>query len=442
MEGVSNTYNVPLVYTIRGDLNIPALEKSLQCLVARHESLRMSFKPLDGEPYLQIAENVNLDVEIYNWQGEINEQELVEKASRPFFLEKAPLFRAHLWTNFGSTHTLLLNFHHIILDEWTIGIIERELSSFYNGFIRGVEVAQPTQDLDYADYAIRQRKWLESTAFKQGLESWKEKLSGAPELIDLPVDFLRPNVASHLGRKVKSSVEQALVTRLQNLACRERVSLFMVLYAAYAVLLSRFSQQEDIVIGTPIANRSPKDLEDIVGFFVNTMPLRVNLSGNPTLTELLQRIRKIVLDAFTHQDVPFDRLINKLQIRRNASYSPVFQVVFAMENMSSLELHLGDCEISFDFVHIGIAKFDLSLFAKMQAEGLSLELEYNRDLFKPETGERMLSHYRRVLEWMVSSPTKGIFEFDLLTETERQKILKEWNDTVTDYSREMYSSTL
>ena len=436
LEGTSNTYNVPLLYHLIGVLNIPALEKSLQYLIARHESLRMSFKAVDSEPYLVIAENTDWELDVRCSNGKNFKRELVEVAARPFSLEQAPLFRAHVWTDFGNEHTLLLNFHHIVLDEWAKGIFEHELSTVYARVVAGEEFALPALKLDYVDYAAWQRKWLESAEFKQGLTFWKENLTGAPELLELPCDLPRPVVQLYIGDRVKLDLDEGLVVRLQELARREQVTLFMVMNLAYALLLGRYSRKKDVIIGIPMANRLHKELEGVVGFFVNTLPLRIDLGGNPTLPEMLRRVRKIALNAYDHQNVPFDRLIDELHIQRDTRYSPVFQTLFTMTNMFKQELHLGECVILSDHVSIGVAKFDLSLFVEMQINGLGLELEFNTWIFEPATAERMLAYYKRILDWMVSAPSNGIQDFELLSSAEKQQILVDWNGPAVKFDSE------
>lgn len=436
LEGMSSTYNVPCVYHLRGELNHPAIEKALKYLIARHESLRMSFKARGGEPYLVIADSVTWGLDIRCISGEAVERELAEQAARPFNLEQAPLFRAHLWTDFRNDHTLLLNFHHIIIDEWAKENFERELSSVYVRIVSGEEAALPPLELDFADYAAWQHESMESARFTQGLNYWKKNMIGAPELLELPCDLPRSVVQSYIGDKVKLELEQALVVKLQELARREQVTLFMVMSLAFALLLGRYSRQEDVIIGSPMANRSRKVLEGVVGFFVNTLPLRFDLSGNPTLPEMLRRVKKIALDAYEHQDVPFDKLIEGLRIRRDTRNSPVFQALFTMKNMSKQDLHLGECVILNDEVNIGVAKFEMSLFVDMQMKDSRLELEYNKSIFKAATAARMLVHYKRILEWIVSTPKKNFHEFDFLSAAERQQILVEWNDTSVEYPRE------
>ncbi len=436
LEGQSNTYNIATVYRLEGKLDIAALEKSLRYLIARHDVLRTSFKSIDGEPFQVIAENVDWNLDVRQSDGEAAEWELRELASQPFSVEQAPLMRTHLWIHPQNKYTLLLNIHHIISDGWSQDVLERELSSLYSQYASGQKASLPPLGLDYADYSVWQSEWLNGETLQRHLAYWRKSLKDAPELIDLPTDHPRPPVRTYHGSRIRLELGPALVDKLHDLTRQESVTLFMLLNAAYAILLGRYSRQEDLVIGCPAANRPRKELEDILGYFVNTLPLRVDLGGNPCVSELLQRVRQVSLDAFTHQDVSFEKIVADLHPHRNLQYSPIFQAAFVLENMPLQGLRFGDCEVIPDYVDIGVAKYDIMLSAQEQGKVLHLGLEYNRDLFEPATAKRMLAHYKHILKWMVSNPNNGIFEFDLLSESEKQQILVKWNDTATDYPRE------
>jgi amino acid adenylation domain-containing protein len=436
LEGLSSTYNVPFVYQLRGKLNIPVLEKSLQYLIARHECLRMSFNAVEGEPYIVISERVEWKVNIIRSCMENIEREIAEQAAQPFKLEQAPLFRAHLWTDFGERHILLLNFHHIITDGWSNGIIERELSSMYAGIISGNENVLPPLEMDFADYASWQNDWLKTMEFAKELDYWTEVLHGAPELLDLPKDHPRLASQTYRGNQIHAALEMELVNKLRDLARRENVTLFMLMNAAFAILLSRFSRQEDIIIGVPMANRMLKELEGVVGFFVNTLPMRLDLQGNPLLADLLRQVRQVALGAITHQRIPFDKLVNKLQPQRDLGFNPIFQAVFNFQSESSQDFRLGECDVQGEITDIARSKFDLNIQTIEQDHVLNLELHYNTDLFELTTAERMLASYKRILEWMITNPTGRICEFSLLSSVENQQILVEWNETKRDFPSE------
>jgi aspartate racemase len=432
MEGMSNTYNLTFVYRLEGRLDISALEKSLHYLISHHDALRTSFKLIDGEPYQIIAESVQWKLEEHTSDRETADMELRAFASQPFSLEQAPLMRVHLWKYPQNEYKLLFSIHHIIFDGWSLGVFERELAEVYSRYAAGQQANLPALELDYADYADWQRDWLCGDELQKQLVYWQEHLKGAPELLDLPTDHPRQPERTYHGRSIHLDLEPVFVNRLEELARREGVTLFMLLNAAYAIILGRYSRQEDVVIGFPMANRQHKEFEEMLGFFVNMLPLRVDLSGNPGLSELLRRIRQSSVEAYAHQDAPFEKMVEGLLSHREPGQNPVFQVVSDFVNTPSQGLHLEDCDVQPESLDIGVEKFDLSLLVEELGKGLHLELGFNVDLFEPAIIERMLAHFKLVLEWMVSDPTNGICEFDPITNTERQQILIDWNNTGTD----------
>ena len=313
LEGPSNTYNIPFVYRLEGELDITALEESLRYLITRHDALRTSFKSIDGEPYQMIAETVEWNLDVYMSDRETTERELLVLAGEPFLLEKAPLLRVSLWKHPQNQYTLLFNIHHIIFDGWSRGVIQRELAQVYSQYAKGKRPAcLPPLELDYADYASWQHDWLQGKELQGQLSYWQQNLKGATELLELPTDHRRPPVRTYRGRKARLDIVPALVDKLRELERHEGVTLFMLLNAAYAVLLGRYSRQEDVVIGFPAANRPRRELQGMLGVFLNMLPLRVNLSGNPGLSELLQRVRHSSLDAYDHQDAPFEKMVTEL----------------------------------------------------------------------------------------------------------------------------------
>ena len=275
IEGMSKTYNLPFVYQLDGQLDITALEKSLHYLIKRHDALRTSFKLIDGEPYQIIAENVEWKLEVRNSDYETADGEISTLASKPFSLEQAPLMRVHLWKFPKNKYKLLINIHHIIFDGWSLGVLESELAEVYSCYVAGVEPTLPPLELDYADYAAWQRNWLSGDELQKQLVYWQESLKNAPELIDLPTDHPRIPVRTYRGCSSHIDLQPEFVNRLEKLARREGMTLFMLLNAAYAILLGRYSRQEDVVIGFPIANRQHREFEGMLGFLVNMLPLRV-----------------------------------------------------------------------------------------------------------------------------------------------------------------------
>ena len=433
MEGMSNTYNLTFVYRLEGRLDIPALEKSVRYLIARHDALRTSFKLINGEPYQTIAESVEWKLEVHTSDGETAYMELHALASQPFSLEQAPLMRVHLWKYPQNEYKLLFSIHHIIFDGWSLGVFERELAEVYSRYAAGRQANLPALELDYADYAAWQRDWLCGDELQKQLVYWQEHLKGAPELLDLPTDHPRQPERTYHGRSIHLDLEPVFVNRLEELARREGVTLFMLLNAAYAIILGRYSQQEDVVIGFPMANRQHKEFEEMLGFFINMLPLRVDLSGNPGLPELLQRVRQSSVEAYAHQDAPFEKMVEGLFSHREPGRNPVFQVVSDYVNTPSQGLHLEDCDVRPESLDIGVERFDLSLLVEDLGKGLHLELGYNVDLFEPAMIERMLAHFKLVLEWMASDPTNGIREFNPITNAERQQMVTDWNNTGADF---------
>jgi amino acid adenylation domain-containing protein len=433
LEGPSSTYNITSIIRLTGKLDVPALERSIHYLITRHDSLRMSFTAVDGDPYLAIADTVEWKLEIRHSHGQKMEQELVEVAARPFYLEQAPLFRAFLWTDSDDQCILLFSFHHSITDGWSQGIFETELSSVYTSVISGAEPALPFLELDYADYAAWQYQQLKHSDFAQGLTYWNETLQGAPELLDLPIDRPRPAVQTYHGSEIGINLPNELSDQLRALARREKMTFFMVMSTAYAILLSHYCRQEDLVIGIPLANRPRKELEHVLGYFVNMLPLRVDLRGNPDLSQLLHRIRQGTLDAIKWQSIPFENLVYTIPHHRDPKYSPIYQTMFSLDESISQEFQLGESQGLFERPVSNVAKSDLSLGVETWAGNVHIAMEYNLALFDLTTVERMLDHYRHILFWMVSNPTCGINELGLLTELEQQKILFEWNDNDADY---------
>jgi amino acid adenylation domain-containing protein len=433
LEGMSNTYNLPFVYQLEGQLDISALEKSLRYMITRHEALRTSFKLINGDPYQVIAESVDWKLEVHDSDEETARKELLASASEPFSLERAPLMRVHLWKKALNKYVLLFNIHHIIFDGWSLEVFERELADVYSRYAAGLQVNLPPLELDYADYAAWQRNWLWGDELQQHLAFWQEHLKGAPELLDLPTDHPRKAVRTYRGRNISLFLTPEIVDKLGELAQREGMTLFMLLNASYAILLGRYSRQEDVVIGFPIANRQYKELEGILGFFVNMLPLRVDLSGNPGLSEFLQRVRQSSINAYAYQDAPFEKMVEDLLSHRDQGYNPIFQVASDYVNTPLQSFHLVGCDIQPVFFNNGIEKFDLSLVVRELGKGLQLELNYNIDLFEAPLIESILSHFKVVLEWMTSDPQNGIFEFDSFTNAERQQVVIDWNNTGRDF---------
>jgi len=439
LEGSSATYNIPAARRLEGQLNRAALEQSLQTLVQRHETLRTTFQMLEEQPVQVIypVEHWSLSVvDLQDLNAEKQEREIQrlvnEEAQRPFDLSIGPLFRATLLQKNVESHILMLTMHHIISDGWSIGILNRELSTLYNAISKGQPFPLPPLPIQYADFAHWQRQWLTGDVLETQLYYWKKQLAGAPALLELPTDHPRPPIQRFQGKTASLQLSPELTEQLKNLSQQAGSTLYMTLLAAFATLLSRYSGQSDIVIGSPIANRIHRQIESLIGFFVNTLVLRIDLSNNPRFEELLRRVRQVALDAYTHQDIPFEKLVEELQPERNISHTPLFQVMFVLQNAQMDTLQLSALSLTPIARENVTAKFDLTLSMRETAQGLAGRLEYNTDLFEPATITRMVGHFQTLLEGIVKSPQQPIAELPLLTETEYQQLMA-WNDTATDY---------
>jgi hypothetical protein len=427
LEPNTSLYSISGALRLEGNLNESALERAFNEIVRRHEVLRTTFTSVNGEPSQQINPVRDLDFPIVDLQHlPVAEQDkevrrlVRDHADMPFDLEKGPLFRTTLLKLAPNNHVLLLNVHHIVADDWSFGVLHRELSSLYNAFASGTSVSLPDLPIQYADFSHWQKESLQGDILKAQIAYWKDKLTGAPAVLTLPLDRPRPPVQTCAGAAELFALPVELSAQLQVLARKEGVTLFMLLLAAFKTVLYRYSQQEDVVVGSPIANRNRVEIENLIGFFVNTLVLRTRFSGNPTFRELLRRVREVALGAYDHQDFPLEKLVEELRPGRSLSYSPVFQVMFVLQNPSLPELKLNGLASSYlDLERTG-AKFDISLYMYEMSEGLHGLLEYNTDLFDAPTIERLLLHYRAVLEAVVSSPDQRVDEISLLTPADLQ----------------------
>lgn len=436
LEGPSATYNMPLAMRLEGTLDVVALEKALSEIVRRHEALRANFKIEDEQAVIRIRETAECPLTIVAAKESGAEEEqrwIQQEARRCFDLANDPLVHATLvkWTD--SSQLFLLTMHHIVSDGWSLGIFLRELVVLYEAFSKGLPSPLPELSIQYADYAHWQRQRLQGNVLDQLLDYWRQRLSGAPELLALPTDRPRPPIQTYHGRSLNAKLDADLSKRLQTLSQTTGGTLFMTLLSGFALLLSRYSGQEDIVIGTPVANRNHADIEPLIGLFINTLTLRLDLSGNPSARELLTKVRDTCLEAYEHQDVPFEQLVEELKPPRSLSYAPLFQVSFDLQNTSMDAVvmpGLSLCPVEQEAV---AAKFDLSLSVEETATELLTVWNYNPDLFDEATIVRMMGHYRMLLEGMVAEQAASLSELPLLDERERQQILYAANATAQSY---------
>ncbi|MCC5795528.1 MAG: amino acid adenylation domain-containing protein, partial [Chromatiales bacterium] len=429
LEDTGAAYHVRLPLRLTGPLDVGRLQQALDALAARHEILRTSIVVRDGQPAQRIAPTVRVPLEQLDAESAASSiRELAGKlVARPFDLGRAPLLRASLVREGPESHVLLLVMHHVIADAWSSGVLFRDLAALYEG--RDL----PALELQYADYALWQREWLAGPALDAQLDWWRRHLDGAPELITLPLDRPRPVRQTFRGSRIARALPPQLATRLRGLAARAQVSQFMLLLAAFKVLLMRFGAGTDIVVGTPVAGRRRTELEQQVGLYANTLALRTDLSGEPDFMALLGRVRSTVLQAFDHQDLPFEKLVEALRPVRSLAHSPVFQVMFIQQNTPweaapMRELRVEPAELA----PTGSTKFDLTVSASEYLGEYWLAFEYNTDLFEATTIDRLAATFEQLLALLAERPDKPVSRLPLLPAAERQRLLHDWNATARE----------
>ncbi|MDB9318577.1 non-ribosomal peptide synthetase [Nodularia spumigena] len=439
-------YNIAISWQLTGNLNIPALFTSLQTIIHRHESLRTAFPSQEGKPYQEVFPTVDLQLPVIDLQNLPPQQQTQAaenlaklEASQPFDLTQAPLMRVKLIRLTPHQTTLLLTLHHIIADGWSRGILLRELAICYRAFIKGEKPSLPELPIQYADFALWQREWLQRKEMTAQLAYWRQKLAALPTL-ELPTDYPRSALQKFQGKTESYLLQKSLLESLKNLSKQQGVTLFMLLLTAFKILLHRYSQQDEIVLGVPSANRDRQEIEGLIGFFVNTLVLRTDISGNPTFQTLLERIRTTAADAYQHQEIPFAKVVEALQIERDLSHNPLVQVMFQVQNAAyqlqndtHLDLQLPDLEIQQTWVETGATKFDLTCHLVERSEGLLVVMEYCTDLFEKQTITRMIQHLRMILTAVVENSSRKISEISILTPEEEHQILVEWNQTQVNY---------
>ncbi|HWQ34984.1 MAG TPA: condensation domain-containing protein, partial [Blastocatellia bacterium] len=441
LEPHSPLYNISAALRLKGKLNVPALEAALNEVIRRHEILRASFITEQGWPVERIAPELKLRLapeDLRHLPAEQREAEIqrlaTEEARCPFDLSAGPLVRVRSLQTGEDEHILLLTMHHIVSDGWSTGVLVSEIMTLYDAFTQHRPSPLAPLEIQYADYACWQRQWLQGETLERQLSYWKEKLDGSVPTLELPTDRPRPPVQTFHGAHYRFSISSPLAA-LNQLSQQENATLFMTLLAAFYALLHRYTAQEDICIGTPVAGRNRAEIEGLIGFFVNTLVLRTDLSGAPSFRELLRRVRNTTLDAQAHQDLPFEMLVEELQPQRDLSRTPFFQTAFLFQHSPLQALHLPGLQASAINADPGTAKFDLMLMLEEEQGRLTGDFEYNTDLFDAATIERMAGHFETLLAGIVASPETKISQLPLLTEAERQQLIA-WNQTATDYPGE------
>ncbi|HSN98753.1 MAG TPA: condensation domain-containing protein, partial [Candidatus Nanopelagicales bacterium] len=439
LDGASATYNMGGAMRLDGALDASALERSIQDIVARHEVLRTNFVAREGKPVQIISPSVTCHMERISLEAlerDVQEAEVerlaTEYIQRPFNLTSDHLFRVTLLRLRDQAHVLLLAVHHIISDGWSIAIFFQELCALYEAHASRKVPALMPLPIQYADYAYWQQTSLSRERIAPALDYWRGRLQGAPATLDLPFDRPRPPVQSFQGRKLRFHLDEALTARLMDLRRETGATLFMIMLSGFAIVLSRYSHQHDLVLGTPVANRQMKEVEPLLGFFVNTLAIRLDLSGRPTVRELLARVRESCLGDYGHQELPFELLVEELKPERNLSHSPIFQVMFVLQNAQSDVKRLADLDVSIFDPEMGTSMFDLTLFIQEKEDGLAGAVEYNTDLFDEATIARFVDHYRTLLTALAAGPERPIADLPLLDRAEETRCLREWNQTRVD----------
>ena len=439
LEPNSVAYNVPETRCFNGPLNLAALERSLSEIVRRHESLRTTFHSVDGEPVQVIAEPRAQKLEVVDLSDLPQPQRKVEaermaneEAGKPFDLSRGPIFRFRLLRLAEEQHVLLLTMHHIISDAWSLGVFGRELATLYEAYNAGESSPLPELTIQYADFAVWQREWLQGEVLEKQLTYWREQLGGELPVLELPFDRPRPAKQTWRGTVEELRLNEEVFRLLKEVGRATDATLFMTFLAAFNVLLWRYTRQQEILVGTPIANRNRAETEALIGFFVNTMVLRARVCPEMSFRELLEQVKETTLGAYEHQDVPFEKLVEELQPERSLSHQPLFQVLFALNNAQQGELQLAGLEASPVELKCDTIKFDLTLGLEERGGLLGGGFVYNTDLFEAETIKRMARHFELLLASIVANPEQRLLELPLLTVLDQQ-LLAEWNHTERDY---------
>jgi len=433
-------YNMPMAVRIEGSFDIAALQYSLNEIIRRHEVLRTTFVAVDGDPRQVITSELLIDMPLIDLSdmptadAETKAQALASAETRkPFDLSTGPMLRGLLVRFSQQDHLVVLVLHHIVADAWSVGVFMSELAILYDAFVRDEPSPLPDLPIQYADYAHWQRNWLQGEVLDAQLDYWKHQLGGAPALLDLPTDRPRPAVQTSNGATHTFQASGELALLLNELSQEEGVTLYMTLLAGFQLLLSRYSGQDDVSVGSAIANRTRGETEHLIGFFINTLVLRTDLSDDPTFRELLERVRTTALGAYAHQDVPFEMLVDVIQPERSLSYSPLFQVGFALQNTPVGVQEMPELIFRPLQLDSGSAKYDITLTMSEGKDGLTGDVEYNTDLFNATTIVQMMAHYTGLLAAAVATPDRPLSGISMLTPVEHQRMLVDWNDTAVAY---------
>ncbi|MEG5142650.1 amino acid adenylation domain-containing protein [Microcoleus sp. AT8-B6] len=455
-------YNVPAALRLTGSLNFSALQQTFNEIVRRHEALRTTLAVVSGQPVQRIAAAFHLPINVVDLRNLLNESRqteanrlTTEEAQRSFNLSNDLLLRVTLLQLDDAEYLLMLNMHHIVSDGWSIGVLIQELGALYTAFASEKPSPLPALSIQYADFAKWQREWLQGEVLETQLAYWRQQLNGI-SMLNLPADRPRPAIQSYRGKRQFLQLPKQLSEALETLSQREGVTLFMTMLAAFKTLLYHYAQQEDIVVGSPIANRNRSEIEGLIGFFVNSLVLRTDLSGNPTFRELLNRVKEVALGAYAHQDLPFEKLVEELHPDRALNQNPLFQVAFALQNAPGNQLELPELTLSPQQLDVGTARFDLEFHLWERSpntsgsnqspsnklwvdssEGISGMVIYSADLFDEATISRLIGHFQTLLESIVTNPEQRLANLQYLSAKERYHLLVECNNTQADYPQDL-----
>jgi aspartate racemase len=442
LEPGSATYNVAVATRLTGPLDLDALDRSLGAVVARHESLRTRFALHEGRPMQVVESDVEVPLRRLDFtSGTLDHREaegrraIAEEAERPFNLSEGPLIRALAVRLSPNDHIFLVTLHHIVSDGWSLDVLLRELAICYNAFVAGRPSPLEPLDIQYSDYSVWQQEWLQGAELERQLSYWRQQLAGVP-VLQLQADRVRPTVLTSRGAEHPIAFSRGATDRLIALGRQERATLFMTLLAGFQTLLMRYTGQTDLAVGSPIAGRNRVEIEPLIGFFVNTLVLRTNLGGDPTFRELLQRVREVTLDAYTHQDIPFEKLVEDLRPERSTTHAPFCQAMLVLQNTPRSPFEFDRTTAVPHALVRSSAKFEISVLLRDGPAGLAGVIEYSTDLFAAARIAGLARHYERLLEGACVNPDSRLSELPLLDERERHQILVAWNRTGAAYPRE------
>src|SRR3990167_41219 len=443
LQSGSASYNISAALRLKGSLDVEALRMSFDEIVRRHEVLRTTFITQDGQGRQVInvhqrweLATISLEPLSRDEQEEVIRARFKGDAHTSFDLINGPLLRTRLIRLSSTEHVMIVSMHHIIADGWSMGVFIREMALLYDAFTQ--DRPTPLQDLkiQYADYSLWQREWLAGERLERQLSYWKTRLDGVP-VLELPTDYPRPPMHTYQGANLHFKLDVETSRALNEVAKKQGVTLFMTLFAALQVLLHRYSGQDDVCVGTPIAGRVRPELEQLIGCFVNTLAIRSDLSGNPTFTSLLKQMQQNLTGAYDHQDIPFERLVDELGVAREMSHTPLFQVMFVLQNATTTSaLALPGLNIELLPEESETSKFDITINMREEKGCLLGDWEFRTDLFEARTIQRMITHFQNVLKAVAANPSGAIDDFDYLTAQERQQILVDWNNTRSEYERD------